>query len=49
MLKPMKIAGGAKVHTKPSTATDSAVPLIKPPPTLVAVRFCVKIIMSSYI
>lgn len=32
----MKIPNGAKVHTMPLDAMDSAVPLMYPPPTVVA-------------
>lgn len=36
MMSPMQIPNGANVHTIPSLATDSAVPLRNPPPTKVA-------------
>lgn len=32
----MKIPNGARVHTMPLDAIDSAVPLMYPPPTVVA-------------
>ena len=35
-INPIKIPNGASVHTKPEDAMDSAVPLMYPPPTVVA-------------
>jgi len=40
MVRPKRIPSGATVHTKPSLAMDSAVPLMYPPPTVVA-RKCI--------